>query len=522
VYTLHHPWVFRVKGSLTITPDVEMLVLENTTQRDDKQDFKIVSGGVVTIAGEYVENFGTYYSQSTWLRINRPSNDTYRASKGVFYVHANASLDWRGGVVVAKAVANIAGDNNPNSPPVNISNATWNGLNSNFFSIDYFVRNYTATNFTIVGNRLYDTRDNIYTFGVKAVNSVVEGGNNQLFENYSGVTGMVTWTRYAMIRTFLNSDFGMRLPVGVFTNEKTQQGGQIRVKKSATLEVLDIFKSPISDVKITVKDYDNGDRIDYKDLPTASGTEAFQFTNQNDVTDIVGTSDTFGEFSFTKLLKEYTCRQNLTSFTVGSSGLSGTFSKGDDINVTPSNSTRKDGEFVYYDTTTNEVFYYRTRNVTLFYSSFQRMTNLSQTGTATWDGVNINQHTENAIARYTEGGDDNNPVGDVISFKYGKQITTTRLNYDGMDRLVAKVFMLDDLLITESDKTIVASYNTINTAAECYDREVLELENDFLRQTETTVTKSGFLLDARDLDVDIDATATSARSLVGNKLTLRI
>ena len=517
VYTLFHPYVFRSFGNLTITPDAEQLVIENTDQRDNFQDFRLDDNSITFVNGEYNESYGTYYSKATFLRINRESNDTFRSSKACFYVHSNASLDWKGGVMMGGAVAAILGTST--SPEVSISNATWVGRSSNFFSISYGHSNYSAINFTIVGNRLYDTRPNVYSFGYQAINSLVEGGNNSVYENYTGIVPFATWTRYGTVRTFLNSSFGMNLPVSVFTSNKTQQGGVIKVNKSVSLTVIDTDRVALNDVKVVVKTYDNGDRIDYIDQPSSTPQERRRFTNQNSIVDTTGVTDVNGEFSFTNKLKEYTCRENVTWFSLSS--ITGNATAGDEINLDASNPTRKDGEFLYYDSTLNRVYFKRTRNMSLFYSSFVRMSNLSQTGTATWDGVTINQGTTNAIARFTKDGDDNAPFGDVITFKYGKQLTITALDYGGLGELLYNVFMLDDSLITESDKTIVGAYDTINTASECYDREALELENAFVDEIQTTVTKSGVLLNARDLDIDIDPFASSARSLVGKLLTIR-
>ena len=517
VYTLFHPYVFRSFGTLTITPDAEQLVIENTDQRDNLQDFRLDADSTTFINGEYNESYGTYYSKATFLRINRKSNDSFRPSKGCFYVDSNASLDWRGGVMMGGATAAILGTST--SPSVSISNATWVGRSGNFFSISYGHSNYSAINFTIVGNRLYDARNNIDSFGYQAINSLIEGGNNHVYENYTGIVPFVTWTRYGRIRTFLNSSFGMNLPVSVFTSNRAQQGGVIKVNKSVSLTVIDTSRVALNDVKVVVKTYDNGDRIDYIDDPSSTSTERSKFTNQNSIVDITGVTDSDGKFSFTNKLKEYTCRENVTWF--NPSSMTGNTTAGDNINVDDSNPTRKDGEFLYYDSTLNRVYFKRTRNTPLFYSTFVRMSNLSQTGTATWDGATINQNITNAIARFTKDGDDDAPFGDVITFKYGKQLTITALDYGGLDELLYNVFMLDDSLITESDKTIVGAYDTINTASECYDREALELENAFVDEIETTVTKSGVLLNARDLDVDIDPLASSARSLVSNLLTIR-
>ena len=521
LYTLHHPYVFRNSGNLTITPDDEQLFTENTDQRDNYQDFRLDNGSTTIIAGEYVESYGTYYSLATWLRINRDTNDTYRVSKAIVFVHRGAALDWRGGVATGGAVVNIDGGNS-NDAVKNISNAFWVGRNTNQFSLRYAVRNYTATNFTIIGNRLVDGRSNTNTFGYTAINSLLEGGHNQTYENYSGTVSNVTWNRSRSVRIFLNNSFGMDFPVGSFNSNKTQQGGVVKINKSALLKVVDVSRTALNDVQIAVKTYDNGDRIDYINQPSATSGESGRYTNQLNISDILGTTDSAGEFSFTKQLKEYTSRHNVTFFSYGAGGFTGTFAAGDDINVTTSNRTRKDGEFLYHDVAAGIVYFERTRNLSLFYSSLDSMINISQAGEVTFDDVTLDQNLDNAVARFTDGGDDTNPVGDVLALKYGKQLTTTQLNYGGLNRLDSTIFMLDDPFTTESDPTVVAAYTELGDTNKAYDRVQYYFEQNWAQEEVLICNFSGGFLDFGLNSVVLDGTQTTALTKAGTTYTLGI
>lgn len=521
LYTLHHPYVFRNSGNLTITPDDEQLFTENTDQRDNYQDFRLENGSTTTIAGETVASYGTYYSVSTWLRVNRATNDTYRVQKAIVFVHRGAALDWRGGVATGGAVVHIDGGSSGDAVK-NISNATWVGRNTNQFSIRFAVQNYTATNFTIIYNRLVDGRSNTNTFGYTAINSLLEGGGGQIYENYSGTVQYSTWTRSRALRTFLNNSFGMNLPVSVFGSNKTQQGGLIKVNKSALLKVVDVSRTALTGVQMAVKAYDNGDRIDYKNQPSATSGETSNYTNQTTISDILGTTDSSGEFLFTKQLKEYTCRDRVTFFSYGTGGFTGAFTKGDDINVTTSNRTRKDGEFLYHDVTAKLVYFYRTRNLGLFYSSLDSMINLSQTGEVVFNDVTLDQNIDNAVARFTDGGDDANPIGDVLALKYGKQLTTTQLNYGGLNQLKTTIFMLDDPFITESDPVTVAGYTKLGDVNKTYDSVQYYFEQNW-QQEEVLVCNfiSGFL-DFGSNSVVLDGTQTTALSVSGTTYTLGV
>jgi len=77
-----------------------------------------------------------------------------------------------------------------------------------------------------------------------------------------------------------------------------------------------------------------------------------------------------------------------------------------------------------------------------------------------------------------------------------------------------------DSSITETDKTIVDTYTELETSQKLYDRSKAELYDSYSGESQTTLELSGDLIDCRDLDVVIDATA-SVFNLSGNTLTIK-
>jgi hypothetical protein len=115
-----------------------------------------------------------------------------------------------------------------------------------------------------------------------------------------------------------------------------------------------------------------------------------------------------------------------------------------------------------------------TRDPADFGDIINSITNLTH-GTATF-GLNQSTGVNNDfnIVRFNKPDasgvfSDANPIGDVISYKYGKLITTTELDYSGVGRLNTNIFMLDDPAITEAGSTVVAGYSVIPDTNKAYD-----------------------------------------------------
>ena len=98
--------------------------------------------------------------------------------------------------------------------------------------------------------------------------------------------------------------------------------------------------------------------------------------------------------------------------------------------------------------------------------------------------------------------------------KYGKLLSsktfqvTERL--DGSEIDDGNTLMLDDTNITEASKATVDAYVSIDSAQQFYDRAFSYLEDNFVGEGATIVSRNGDLVDAGALDVVVDAAALSA------------
>lgn len=81
--------------------------------------------------------------------------------------------------------------------------------------------------------------------------------------------------------------------------------------------------------------------------------------------------------------------------------------------------------------------------------------------------------------------------------------------------------MVTDASITQTNKTTVDAYTSIDTSAQFYDRAKSWLLANYAGQTTTLVTRSGSTIDAGLRNVVIDATAASVFSVVGSTITIK-
>jgi len=134
----------------------------------------------------------------------------------------------------------------------------------------------------------------------------------------------------------------------------------------------------------------------------------------------------------------------------------------------------------------------------------------------------LDQNISNAVARFTDGGDDANPVGDVLALKYGKQLTTTQLNYGGLNRLETTIFMLDDPFITESDPVTVAAYTQLGDVNKTYDYVQYYFEQNWQQEEVLICNFISGSLDFGSNSVVLDGTQTTALSVSGTTYTLGV
>jgi hypothetical protein len=115
-------------------------------------------------------------------------------------------------------------------------------------------------------------------------------------------------------------------------------------------------------------------------------------------------------------------------------------------------------------------------------------------------------------------------TGDVSSFKfaeYSRALSSTNINLKGNDAAVVDWILFPDTLITQSTRTTVDAYSTLDDSLELYDRAKSSLCTNFAGQIATFVTRSGNTIDAGAYSVNIDATAGVAFAVSGNTITIK-
>lgn len=117
----------------------------------------------------------------------------------------------------------------------------------------------------------------------------------------------------------------------------------------------------------------------------------------------------------------------------------------------------------------------------------------------------------------------NNDSNDTFDFSfYGylidTKISTQNLTGTGVLTVSDKVF--NDVLVTESNKVTVDAYSELDTSAKLYDRAKSHLVDNYTGEDQTIITKTGNQINLRDLNLVIDATATSVFTLSGSTLTI--
>lgn len=127
---------------------------------------------------------------------------------------------------------------------------------------------------------------------------------------------------------------------------------------------------------------------------------------------------------------------------------------------------------------------------------------------------------DSEVIRFDKDADDGG-IFTASSCKYEYLIQSNDYNLNGLNDLELTLILLPDANITESSKATVDAYTEINTSEKFYDRAKAELFDAYAGETQTTVTRSGSQLDARSLDVVIDATAAQTFNLTGSTLTIK-
>lgn len=514
VYTVKNPYRINVVGSLTISPETEMLFMENTVQVDSSNDFKADANSTLIINGKFIESWGTWYSKNTWIRFNRRATSSFRTTQGLMDFHAKATVTWEGGLSAGYGVIGVQGSTtaSQNKPKI-FRNATHSGLHTNMFNI-HRVADVTFDNFSVIGNRFVDNRENVTITDYTCTNSLLEGGNGQTYVNYEGNTQAVSWNRSQKIRTFTNSKAGMSLNITPWQANATQRGGQTTLRKSGTLTIVDKDKTALSGAKVSIRTYDDGNRIDWANINYGTDTEHARYLDQTSVVNLTGASNSSGEFPFDAIMKQFTQR---STFELGLSNVSGAFSRGDNV-VYTSGSTGAPAVVTAFDAATNKLYVFPSTNK--YADPAGSVVNSTQSGSATI--VSRDNATSNYPVRYTKGASDAAQLQDCVTITYLNNLTTTELDYAGKFGLVANIFNLPDGFITNTDAVAVGNYTVLENNEKVYDFLKLYLFNNWLQENSTICTFSGGFLDFGTNTIVLSATQVAPLSTVGSTYFLGI
>ena len=119
------------------------------------------------------------------------------------------------------------------------------------------------------------------------------------------------------------------------------------------------------------------------------------------------------------------------------------------------------------------------------------------------------------------------PIADqkIAVLKYEKELfvidVTDATAVIGSEDSYSPILIKDDASITESNKSLVDAYTSIDNAAQFYDRAKAYLVDNYDGETEALVSKDRNLVDAGDYNVTIDANATNAFAFDGTTITIK-
>lgn len=107
------------------------------------------------------------------------------------------------------------------------------------------------------------------------------------------------------------------------------------------------------------------------------------------------------------------------------------------------------------------------------------------------------------------------------SISYLHTIISIPITLSSSSVITQEVLLGNDTSITETDRSIVNGYATVDTAEQFYDAAKAFLYNNFTGETETIVTRSADRIDARAYDVVIDQNASQAFNFDGTTITIK-
>lgn len=123
---------------------------------------------------------------------------------------------------------------------------------------------------------------------------------------------------------------------------------------------------------------------------------------------------------------------------------------------------------------------------------------------------------------FTKNGDETEDLIDVRAIEYSSAILNNLdVSLRGLERLELGLSLLPDFDITESDRSVVDAYTTIDTAEQLYDVAKAFLVDNYAGEDETFISRTGNMIDAGALDVVIDSTAPGVFDFDGSTITMR-
>jgi hypothetical protein len=105
------------------------------------------------------------------------------------------------------------------------------------------------------------------------------------------------------------------------------------------------------------------------------------------------------------------------------------------------------------------------------------------------------------------------------SLTYDKLLTT--MSIDAEDTFNPAIVLLDDLVLTESNKAIVDTYTEIDTPQKFYDKAKAYLVDNYAGEASTLVARSGNEIDLGSYNLVIDSGASSVFAFDGTTITIK-
>ena len=119
---------------------------------------------------------------------------------------------------------------------------------------------------------------------------------------------------------------------------------------------------------------------------------------------------------------------------------------------------------------------------------------------------------------------DSNTNADDFTFKfcsYGHSLSTSTQALKGFGELAINWVLFDDLVITETNKSLVDAYTEIETPEKFYDKAKAYLTDNYAGEGTTIVSRAGNEINLGSYNLVIDSSASSAFAFDGSTITIK-